>query len=254
MTSLAFEDDFDLQEEIRAKTQGVHIKFWRKLVPDEKASRERGVPTYREVSYASIQQAGDGSGPLHHPAERILQRLVVNEQDYWLAPKDLFPRQWAAFQRSEGGEQFVGMPIDQFPTIDAATAQTLRDLNVLSVEQLAQFGDEELYRLGPEGESLRRRARVYLDRSQELTDADRQAQVVKDLQRQVDQLTRERDVQDVDDSAEADGDLAAQFDGFEEQDLKAYLDDHNVKIDGRWSLFRLRQEAMAVARQVSEAA
>lgn len=125
------------------------VRFFIKERPDNNATREQGRPIYREVEYVEIRVPGNRDPQACRPATH--------------ADKQRFPRHYEAFkQRVE--PPVTGTPLSEWPQISRSQAEELAFLNVKTVEQLAELGDNYAGRLHG-GHTLKRRAGEWLQQA-----------------------------------------------------------------------------------------
>ena len=177
-TDFDFEED-KLRELVKKGSNALdgHLKvvFYKHAEQDAFQSREQGRKIFQEFVYVRILM----------PANRLseIERRATEED------KARFPRQYAAFL-ANADQLSVGTPLKELPTITPVQVMELNALKVDTIEQLANMPDYTAQVLGTGGLELKKRARVFLDRT---TNAEAQGEQIRELQRQLAQLMAERE-------------------------------------------------------------
>jgi hypothetical protein len=126
------------------------VKFVRRSRRNPHRSEQEGRPIYEPVDYIQIQQ----------PGERDRLDRPVREDD-----KHRFRRQWEAFQ-ADAEQTPDGTPIVLLFPNEQHITEMLRDLKILTVEQLAQLTEQGITRLGMDGRKYVQRAKAAMDKSE----------------------------------------------------------------------------------------
>jgi hypothetical protein len=144
----------------------MHVKFYMKSVQDSYQSTQQGRPIYKEIPYIQIMTPGNALNIIDTPARE--------EHKY------RFPRHWAIFQNSQTtDEQIVGTPIDTWPMVTRAQAEDMKGMKFYTVEQIAGASDEQIQRLGMNGQMMRQKAKAYLERANESAIANIRSEEIK---------------------------------------------------------------------------
>jgi hypothetical protein len=151
MVTLA--DDFPLTVEVETGmptgTDPVTVAFGMFPKLDQKKTREAGHEVYEEVEFIKIRVPGDRFFEYFQPATEGHRRR--------------FPVAYRSFkERTQGRTGLVGLPIDQWPSINRSQAMTLKSAGIHTVEELAAVGEQNVDRLGINGRAMRDTARTYL--------------------------------------------------------------------------------------------
>jgi hypothetical protein len=135
-----------------AQRNKLRVQFYRKAVEHPGKSEEAGVPVYEDHIFVRKLVPGDPTS--------IVDTLAVIHKRHPNADNNLFPEQWAAFQRDESQET-SGVPLSEFPALRDSERKTLAFLEVRTVEQLAELPDDSTSRLMG-GNTLKRKAQDFL--------------------------------------------------------------------------------------------
>ncbi len=240
-----------LEEELKSMWCG----FYMKEVEDADLSKKAGSPIHVTVPFAKIKQAGDGRSEFHIRADEKYQyvRGEGGEGGYLASAKEVFAREWAAFEASGDGSSVVGTPIAQMAGMTPARAADLRALGIMTVQLLAELPDNKMKRVGMDADGLRERARKYLADSTEALDFDRISTENAELRARLEALEAQASVQSVE--ASGDIDLNPKFDEWEAPELQAYiLDSTGTAPHPNCSLDTLRRKASEAAAKITAAA
>lgn len=253
----------------------LHVTFYNHPEPDKKASAEAGRPIYRDVPYIKIRFPGDKHRTIDQPAHGKHRRDPETNQ--WLTYKDTFPEHWAAFQKA-GDDAVVGTPLGELPFLTNAKREELRSLNIYTAEQLASLADRTIAKLGMGFRSLVEQAQAYLDRAEKLVSQGELEKRNKELEDRLAKLeamldhekvtaqgatkaareaARDALASDIEEkAAELDegGDLGpgADFENWEDDDIRAFLTDHGKEVSPRAPRVALIKSARAVVRAINE--
>jgi hypothetical protein len=99
--------------------------FYKGKELDGNATRESGVPIYRDVDMVEIRQLGE--------RDTTHQRVEMRHRQRW-------PQRWAAFQQNRTQED-GGTPLEILFPNSPATVATLKSFNITNVQQLAKMPD-----------------------------------------------------------------------------------------------------------------
>lgn len=109
-------------------------KFHKKAVKHEFESQKQGREIYIDMDYVEIMVPGDVLTVLDQPVR----------EDH----KARFPRQWAHYQNTSGGDsREVGTPLSEWPRLTPAQIEELRALKFFTVEAIANAGDSNLSKI-----------------------------------------------------------------------------------------------------------
>jgi hypothetical protein len=154
------------------------VKFIKKSRRNAFRSEQEGRPIYEPVDYVQIQQ----------PGERDQLVRPVREEDW-----HRFPRQWAAYQ-ADSEQVPDGTPIQMLFPNEPHIVDLLRDLKILTVEQLAQLTEHGISRLGMDGRKYVQRAKGAMDKSENSKEVNRLSHELTDAQDRMAVLERANQV------------------------------------------------------------
>lgn len=209
-------------------TSHLHIEFFSETVEDVKATRETGMPKFKDVEMVRIRMVGDKNTVLVNPADAVSYDPEAREQ---MTYKHRFPRHYAAFQE---GRQFLGdgTPIEQLPGITGSKVAEFKAQNIHTVEALAQMDGPLLNKLGMFARDWKDKATAWLERAKESAVDSKLAQQNEALQAQlrimqeaIDQMKSDRGEAKPEPKAEPKTEVVTegQFAGHTAADLRTYI-------------------------------
>ncbi len=159
-----------------AEAKPPFVMFETKVEEDRAASMEKGIFVGKDVDYAIITPA-------------CSKDRIVRQADEWLAnlqdqvSQERFPADWLRYYKSmhkawkEGQElPLEGTPIKTWAAVSPAMRESLLELRVRTVEELAIANEETMNRIGMGSRALKQQAVDWLAK------ADHGAEAVKALQ------------------------------------------------------------------------
>ena len=149
-------------------------KFFMRTVQDHAATAARGRYVGREIEMVRIIIPGDK----HTIAERRVKP----------SDKIRFQKQYEAFRKQE---EFVpdGTPLETWPLLSRAQVEDLKNMNVFSVENLANLSDEQLSNVGIGARTLRKHAKAFLETAEKGALPARMVEENERLSNQVERLS-----------------------------------------------------------------
>ncbi len=126
---------------------GVFVQFYTEAVEVKYESEKQGRPIFKDMPHIRKLIPGDAS--------TVVER-VAKEHD-----KQMFPREWEAFQRQQV-TGVTGTPLEQWPQITRAQVKEAKYFEVHTVEQMAELSDISCQKLGMGFTDLRNKAKAYL--------------------------------------------------------------------------------------------
>lgn len=170
-----------------------YVTFELRAEEDRAASLESGKYVARDVAYALITPQGS-KDRVERNAEEWLAHITVE------ANNDRFPRQWLAhyqnaFSAWKSGQELPlnGTPILTWPAISPANVKMLLELNIRTVEELAQATEEAIMHMGIGARALKQRAIDYLAQSGDASKASAEMEVLRlenaEMKKQIKELT-----------------------------------------------------------------
>lgn len=168
-----------------------YVTFESRELEDRNATIETGHMTFREVDYAVITPAGS-KDQVERVAEDWLK--MIDEQ----SRQGRFPAAWVehyrlAYRRWKDGQEVPlnGKSLADWPPVTKAFYNTLRQIGIHTVEDLAAANEETIQRLGMGGRALVERAKSYVSTDLSKPEKFHQLEVAnKDLTQQVEELTK----------------------------------------------------------------
>lgn len=158
-----------------AERDNARPTFFKEAVKNNALSEQEGRPIFDEKEMVKIEIPGD----------RNLTWIGVVDEKI----TNRFPAQYASFKR---GDQRAasGTPLEQWPSPDMTTGQiaSLKALNILSVEELANVTDAVLPKIGMKGRELREQARAYIQSAKDSAATNRLAQENAELRKRLEML------------------------------------------------------------------
>lgn len=163
-----------------------YVVFEVRAVEDREASIESGHYVAKDVHYAIITPPGT-KDRIEKEANAWLHDLrdMVNQERFpgtWLAA---YERAYKDFQESRE-TPLDGIAVTDWPGVSPAQVRMLLDLNIRTVEHLAEATEEAIGRMGMGGRALKSKAQAYLDACK---DSGKVSEQLAALRQQVEELT-----------------------------------------------------------------
>lgn len=155
----------------------LHVRFYSRPVMQPFRSNAEGHPIFEDTIYIEIYTPGSQLNTIDRPKR----------------PEDeaRFPLQWAHYKNIHGADgQVVGTPLNQWPLLTPAQAETLKALKFFTVESIAFASDLQLQPMGIgvtgiSAMALRDRAKTYLAVAKDSAFASKQAEEIKKRDEQI---------------------------------------------------------------------
>lgn len=242
-----------LDDAARQSFAKLYVRFY--LLPggklNKRKSEETGSPVYEDVEKVEIRQAGDSKQIAHYNAHD--ESDYVDENGIRLTYAQVYAGQYRQFK--ESAEQIDGTRIEVLPGLTPAQISTAKALGCHTVEALAGLDGQNLKNLGMGARDLKNKAMKWLDdREAARSGVSNQAEI-DDLKAQIANLQAQ--LAGGGKPPEADTVDASAFDGFSDDDLRAYLEDNGQKAHPSAKHETLLRKAVEVASEIkgrSEAA
>ena len=122
--------------------------FYLRSVYKKGKSKQEGRPIYEDQEYVQMLIPGD---------KNEIPDMPVKDEH-----KERWPDQYKRFKEKQEPTT-SGTPLHQWPEMTPARVSALKDINVFTVEQMANLNDVALKQVGPDGHELKRRAQNYLE-------------------------------------------------------------------------------------------
>lgn len=153
--------------------QRLIVWFIDKPIQNGVKSKDANRPIFDNVPHVHIQQ----------PGERDFLEIPATEEH-----AVRFPRQWAAYQTKTKIEM-EGTPLSILFPHNAAIVETLRHMNVLSIEQLAGLNDTGVQNIGMGGLQFRELAQRFIKASEDGKGANEVLGRLEAAERKITELT-----------------------------------------------------------------
>jgi hypothetical protein len=116
--------------------QGLFVEFHMHAELDQKRTEEEGRPIHVDKEYVTIITPGDSKNKRVRPVKLNWDGNTPPDNERW-------PRQWQAFKNQQ---TFVadGTKLEEWTLVTKADVLNLKYLNIYTVEQLAELGDNSL--------------------------------------------------------------------------------------------------------------
>lgn len=131
---------------------GLFVTFYDHTVEMTAESEKQGHPVFKDVPFIRIIFPGNTTTRVERPVKMTSDQSSPSDPER-------FPRAWQAY-KSQSIEVEQGLPVTEWPAITKAMAQTLKALDIHTVEAMATVSDHALTFLG--ARELREKARSYL--------------------------------------------------------------------------------------------
>jgi hypothetical protein len=167
-------------------TSHLHIEFFVHTEEDEKATRETGMPKFKDTEMVRIKFVGDRNQEIGAPAHSL---SFDPDERMQMTYAERFPKHYAAFKENRA-DYVDGTPLDQLPGITGSKVAEFKAQKVFTIEALAQLEGGALSKLGMHGREWKNKATVWLERAKDgAMDAKLAAQNA-DLQAQLDEMRK----------------------------------------------------------------
>jgi hypothetical protein len=155
MSSMLASDDVNPNfHGARNPDSALHVRIYSRPIQNIFLSQKEGHPIFEDVVYIEIHTPGNQLNIVDTPIREDHKRR--------------FPLQWAHYQNTHGKDaQVVGTPVNQWPLLTAAQAETVKALGFLTVQQVAFASDDQVQKIGMHGGmapfAFRDRAKRFLE-------------------------------------------------------------------------------------------
>jgi len=156
-----------------------YVTFELRAEEDRTASIEAGKYVARDIAYALITPQGS-KDRVERRADEWLAHISAESRD------GRFPEAWLehyrkAFLAWESGHELptTGTPLLTWPAISPASVKMLLDLNIRTVEELAQTTEEGLSHMGMGARALKQRAIDFIAQSGDAGKASAEMEVLR---------------------------------------------------------------------------
>lgn len=240
-------------------------------VPDLIESKKQGRPIYNQIEICRIfLPANKYTAPVypaHEVAGKRTELTDYGEDEIEITYAMKYNKQYLEFKA--GGKQSIsGTLLSELPFINSAKRKELMALNIHTAEQLAALDGSPLKMLGPNGRDMKNQAAAYLETAAKNVGVNALASElslrdtkIADLERKLASLapvevSRETSAP-TQEAAPVTQETVTAFETFEDDDIRAWLADAGVTVDGRWgrnTLIAKSEEILAVQGRKKHAA
>lgn len=215
---------------------GLGVRFYVKAVEHPRKSKEAGRPIFTNVEYVHIRFPADNKRELHAPAHEM---HYVSHAHRQMTYAERFPDVYRAF-RDDEADLVHGTPLSELPALTEAQRAEYRAQKIQTVEQLANLPDPAIKRLGMGARVAVDAAQAYLKKADGLGEIARLKAEIDALKARMAQPAKAKDIAD-------------EFEGMTDDDLRNMLADAGVEADGRWGRKRLVSELQELAAKAEAA-
>jgi hypothetical protein len=167
-------------------TSHLHIEFYVATEEDEKASRETGMPKFKDTEMVRIKFVGDRNQEIGAPAHSL---SFDPDERMQMTYAERFPRHYAAFKENRA-DYVDGTPLDQLPGITGSKIAEFKAQKVFTIEALAQLEGGALTKLGMHARDWKNKAAIWLERAKDGAIEAKLAAQNADLQAQLDEMRK----------------------------------------------------------------
>lgn len=162
---------------------GLYVKFYMESVQDEEKSSEEGRPIFIDREYIKIIPVGDKNTVICRPVKKTWDAGTPPDTERWAKLYEMFKNQ--QIQANEG------TPLEQWAPLSKSQVETMKSVNVHTVEQLSQVADNNLPNLGMGARVLRDKALAFLQQAKDGSALNKYQDEVENLKKQVEALTNQ---------------------------------------------------------------
>ena len=209
----------------------------------------------KDIEVCDISFAGNKTTIGTFPADEIADWFDDGETGYRRERtyKEKYAAEYAAFKSGEHQSQ-AGTPLEAL-NMSEGKRKELRGANVWTVEALASLDGAALKSLGMGGRDLKNQAVDFLAKAADGGATSAILSEMEAMRAEIAALKAAKAEPVVVEAAPANTDEDPKWSTFEDDDIKAWLGEAGVDVDGRWGRKRLIEEADAVlAKQGKKAA
>lgn len=235
--------------------KGITATFEMFPVINTPKSKDAGRPIFDEIELCRIRIAGNKQSQHCAPAHEVwsYQKQMTEwgtEEKTPITYAMRFNKQYLEF-KAGGKQSFSGTLLTELPFLTSAKRLELKALNIHTAEALASLDGQALNMVGPGGRELKNQAMAYIENAQKGATTGQMADelskrdaVIAELTRRLASITPGAETPDP--ASEVKPSTVTAFETFEDADLKAWLEDAGVTVDGRWKRNTLIAEAERV--------
>lgn len=157
-----------MADELEDRADRVIPNFHYKAVKNNYRSKQEGRPVYENREYIEMIVPGNAT-------ERPC--MPVREEH-----KERFPDAYRRFKEKQE-QQIDGTPLEQWPVMDPARVSSLKDVDIYTVDQVANLPDSFASSVGPDFNELKKQAQRFLSVAESTANEERLESMEAELQR-----------------------------------------------------------------------
>jgi len=157
------------------------VFFDEEAVKNEVESANRGVPVFDNVVFARVLAAGQKQADAKY---EVWRRRADGTESFKPTSFRRFQKLFEEWREKRTSTD-AGTPLEMWPALDRAMVETLRHLNIYSVQQLAALSDSYLQNIGMGARELRAKAQAFLAQGAGIADIQRMAAEIEELKRRL---------------------------------------------------------------------
>jgi len=161
-----------LESDVRNPDERLHVIFFKKAMPNAFKTQQEGRPIFEDQDFVKIFVPGDTTS--------IIETFARDDH------KKRFPRHWAHYQNTQGGNLESGTPLSAWSILTLSQVEELRALKFFTIESIATASDAQLQRIGMIAGmapvAFRERANRFLHAAKDESFINKQAETAKQLQ------------------------------------------------------------------------
>jgi hypothetical protein len=161
-----------LESDVRNPDERLHVIFFKKAVQNSFKTLAEGRAIFEDRDFVKIFVPGDTTS--------IIETYARDDH------KARFPRHWAHYQNTQGGNLESGTPLSTWSILTLSQVEELRALKFFTIESIATASDAQLQRIGMIAGmapvAFRERANRFLHAAKDESFINQQAETAKQLQ------------------------------------------------------------------------
>jgi hypothetical protein len=161
-----------LDSDVKNPDERLHVIFFKKAMQNAFKTQSEGRPIYEDRDFVKIFVPGDTTS--------IIETYARDDH------KARFPRHWAHYQNTQGGNLESGTPLSAWSILSLSQVEELRALKFFTIESIATASDAQLQRIGMIAgmapAAFRERANRFLHAAKDESYLNQQAETAKKLQ------------------------------------------------------------------------
>ena len=138
------------------------LRIWRDVAKNNFLSEKHGRPIFDEVTYVEVITPGSNGATPVFEVKRVFAAEAKRSEPLFGSNYAKYEQYVVQFEKGEGEAGMSGTPLSEWPEISRSMAASLHAMNIFSVEALSAVPDALVTRIGPDGRSLREKAKTWL--------------------------------------------------------------------------------------------